>query len=446
MGIRVVAPDVIGYGQTEAPRVPPESIAFYSFKRVADDVNELARQLSVSRIILGGHDWLAALILTLRMRTELARGGAIVYRIALWYPKLVTHVFSICTPYTPPSKSFTSLEEIVRSGRLPNFGYQLQLASGQLENVIQSREQIKQMLNSLYGGRTSNGEPGFDVEHGVYLDRLPHLNHTPLVSKETLDLYADQNRKQNFEDELALEKNTIDVPVLFIAATKDEALPPAMSKVMDRYVPNLTRESVDTNHWASWEKPEKVNQIIRECLQHRDKEKKRRLTTMFSFFGVVVACFAAIVSAVGTPPSYLPSTNTTLGLKYGNLTVKPGSIVQPRGYLAIFIDPTANLSSPLPTSLLWFQPNVTFTSSLSTATLSTNATVHYLAPSVPGHVYIALLYKQPPNFFIPPDFPYNNTFRKGFNVSRVAVDFKTGGPVAANFFELDPYGMLWFYE
>ncbi|KAL9603921.1 MAG: hypothetical protein Q9219_000859 [cf. Caloplaca sp. 3 TL-2023] len=169
--------------------------------------------------------------------------------------------------------------------------------------------------------------------------------------------------------------------------------------------------------------------------------------------------FATLVAALGTPPGYVPSTNTTLGLQYGNLTVRPAAILKSQvvqrqptltlpsansttEYLAIFIDSTANLSLPNPASLLWFQPNVTFASSFSSATVSANATVPYLAPSNPGHVYIAFLYKQPPNFFIPPDFPYNNTFRKGFNVSRVAADFKTGGPVAANFFELDPYGMF----
>lgn len=264
MGFRVVAPDMIGYGQSEAPRVPPESIAFYSFKRVADDMKELARQLGLSRIILGGHDW----------------GGSIVYRIALWYPQLVSHIFSICTPYTAPSKRFASLDDIVKSGRLPNFGYQLQLSSGQLEHVIQSRAQIKQLLNGLYGGRTPDGEQGFDVEHGVHLDRLSHLSRTPLLSEKMLDLYADQyakngihgalnwykSRKQNFEDELVLESPTIDVPVLFIAATKDDALPPSMSKSMDRHIPRLTRKSVDTHHWALWEKPEEVNQLIRDWL------------------------------------------------------------------------------------------------------------------------------------------------------------------------------------
>ncbi|KAL8829281.1 MAG: hypothetical protein Q9170_006243 [Blastenia crenularia] len=173
---------------------------------------------------------------------------------------------------------------------------------------------------------------------------------------------------------------------------------------------------------------------------------------MFSLLSLI-ALFTTLVSAIGTPPGYLPSTNTTLGLKYGNITVKPGSILSQKGsfpspipaskpqpnplplppvvktqplltlptanttqpYLAIFIDPTANLSLSNPSSLLWFQPNVTFSSPFAPASLAGNATVPYLAPSVPGHVYIALLYKQPPNFFIPPDFPYNATFRKGFN-------------------------------
>ncbi len=66
---------------------------------------------------------------------------------------------------------------------------------------------------------------------------------------------------------LRLKKRTIDIPVLFIAATKDEALPPSMSRAMDEYIPNLTRKSVDTRHWALWERPDEVNQIIREWLE-----------------------------------------------------------------------------------------------------------------------------------------------------------------------------------
>ncbi|KAL8925205.1 MAG: hypothetical protein Q9172_002310 [Xanthocarpia lactea] len=250
-------------------------MAFYSFQRIANDMKELAGQLGMSRIILGGHDW----------------GGAIVYRIALWHPELVTQVFTICTPYTAPSNKYASLEDIVKSGRLPNFGYQIQLASGQLEATIESRDQIKQLLNALYGATTSGGLPGFDVKTGVHLDRLPQLGHTKLVNERMLDFYADQyaihglhgtlnwyrNREQNFKDELRLEKIMIEVPVLFIAATKDEALPPAMSQAMDKYIPDLTRKIVGSNHWAMWESPEAVNQIIGEWLEDTMVQRKSRL-------------------------------------------------------------------------------------------------------------------------------------------------------------------------
>ncbi|KAL8815557.1 MAG: hypothetical protein Q9223_005319 [Gallowayella weberi] len=194
------------------------------------------------------------------------RGGAIVYRIALWYPKLVTHIFAICTPYTAPSKRFASLEEMVRGGKVPNFGYQLQLASSELEDTIQSREQIRQLLNGLYGGMTQSGLSAFEVKTGVHLDRLPRLDHTKSVSERMLDFYADQ-----------YARNGIHGTFLFVAATKDEALPPSMSQTMNKHIPNLTRKSVDTHHWALWEKPEEVNQIIGEWLGNVKKHGESHL-------------------------------------------------------------------------------------------------------------------------------------------------------------------------
>jgi soluble epoxide hydrolase / lipid-phosphate phosphatase len=36
---------------------PPYQLREYSYKRISDDVAELARQLGADGIILGGHDW-----------------------------------------------------------------------------------------------------------------------------------------------------------------------------------------------------------------------------------------------------------------------------------------------------------------------------------------------------------------------------------------------------
>lgn len=71
-----------------------------------------------------------------------------------------------------------------------------------------------------------------------------------------------RTRKINHEDELSLEKKTIDVPFLFIQALRDAALPTSLGKAMGKNLPNLTTKQVDTSHWALWEKPQDVNAIL----------------------------------------------------------------------------------------------------------------------------------------------------------------------------------------
>ncbi|KAF6224988.1 hypothetical protein HO133_010183 [Letharia lupina] len=245
-GYRVVCPDLMGFGRTDAPQINQASdMAYYSFKRAADDIMELAKQLGCETIILGGHDW----------------GGAIAYRTALWHPKLVSRLFAVCTPYWPPSKTYTPLETMVRT-RMPNWGYQLHLASGEVEERIRSKAQIEQFLNSVYGGQGPDGEAGFSHTEGPLYENLPRLNRTPLVGKELLEFYAAE-----------LEKKTVDIPVLFIQATNDAALPPSLSDGMERFVPDLTRKEVEASHWALWQKPVEVNGMVREWLERAEKTK-----------------------------------------------------------------------------------------------------------------------------------------------------------------------------
>jgi len=128
---------------------------------------ELAKQLGAPKIILGGHDW----------------GGFVVYRTAQWYPELVTHVFSICTPYTAPSGRFISLAEMV-NGPLPQFGYQMQLAGPELEANVTSYNQVRNFLRALYGGRSEQGKPCFGPETGIDLDGLETIGVAPSLDGE----------------------------------------------------------------------------------------------------------------------------------------------------------------------------------------------------------------------------------------------------------------------
>ncbi|KAM0799615.1 hypothetical protein BDR22DRAFT_305848 [Usnea florida] len=170
---------------------------------------------------------------------------------------------------------------------------------------------------------------------------------------------------------------------------------------------------------------------------------------MLSLVAAALCLLGSVLSQ--TPPSYtLATTNQTLGLSYGSVSVKAGetlpykvpsttptvSTTAPLNetYIAIIVDTTANLSSPIPADLVWFQQDITF-SAAGTGSANVSAQVPYQAPTSVGHAYLALLYTQPPGFIIPSNFPYNNTFRTAFNVSRVAVDFHTP-LLAANWFVL----------
>ncbi|EOD52658.1 putative epoxide hydrolase protein [Neofusicoccum parvum UCRNP2] len=261
LGFRVVAPDMMGYGGTDAPRVPPESISLYGFKRAADDIEELARQLGAPKIVLGGHDW----------------GGAVVYRVALWKPDLISHVFAISTPYAPPSSTYFSVEQQV-AGPLPQFKYQLNLASGKPEEGVKTKEDFKKLLVFITGGKGPNGELLFNPFDGIVLENLGKVPRGPLMSEEELDYYAEQyarnglhgpcnwyrTRRVNFDEELdKFGEGIINQPVLYIATAKDVILKPEMSAGMEKLIPNLSRASVETNHFGQWEKPAEINDIIK---------------------------------------------------------------------------------------------------------------------------------------------------------------------------------------
>ncbi|GAB7327954.1 hypothetical protein MBLNU13_g11720t1 [Cladosporium sp. NU13] len=267
LGYRTIALDCMGYGKTGYS----PNLSDYGFLAHANAIAAIARNLNVSQLILGGHDW----------------GGATVYRVAQWYPSLIAAVFAVATPYNATSKTFTSTETLAK-GKLPNFGYQLQLGSegGVMEGFMgDDRGLVEKFLNGMYGGRTSSRRKFMVPEKGVDLDVLrgDEIGKTPFFEEKELAFYTDafyrnnlagpmnwyRTRRVNYEDELKLpeaQKNHIAQPVLFIQAAKDDVLVPAMSVGMERVIPDLTRAEVPTGHWALWQAPGQVNEIVGKWL------------------------------------------------------------------------------------------------------------------------------------------------------------------------------------
>jgi len=150
-------------------------------------------------------------------------------------------------------------------------------------------EKLRQFLNGMYGGSGPNGEVLFDIGHGVHFELLDKLRPSRMVSGEELDFYAKEYAKHgmhgplnwyrtgelNFEDEREIVGNfeegeggfKFQMPTLFIAGSRDAALPPRISLGMDKYFKDLKRAEVDASHWALTEKPVEVNEYLKGWLE-----------------------------------------------------------------------------------------------------------------------------------------------------------------------------------
>ncbi|KAI7230267.1 alpha/beta-hydrolase [Hortaea werneckii] len=267
-GLRCLALDCMGYGSTG---FSPD-LKDYTFQTHADAIAELARQQGTPQIILGGHDW----------------GGAVVYRVAQFYPELVSHVFSVATPFFPVTPEYRSVEELVKGG-LDVFGYQLQW--GSLEYPVEKclgrdEGRIRRFLNGAYGGKPESGRPFMSPQQGVDLGLVEkeEVGKTPLLDDEEIDFYVQQFTKNGFEGPCnwyrtrrlnweqdqnipAATRNHLPQPVLFIQAKYDGILIPKLSQGMEKAIPNLTRAEVPASHWALWHTPELTNETIQKWIE-----------------------------------------------------------------------------------------------------------------------------------------------------------------------------------
>lgn len=86
-------------------------------------------------------------------------------------------------PYTAPHKEYFSTEQLVK-GPLPQFAYQLHLASGEVEKSVNDDKSIGQFLKGVYGARGPNGELVFDPEKGIIAENLDKVGESRILNGE----------------------------------------------------------------------------------------------------------------------------------------------------------------------------------------------------------------------------------------------------------------------
>ncbi|KAI1772421.1 epoxide hydrolase [Hypoxylon cercidicola] len=266
LNLQVIVPDMLGYGQTSAPKAIEE----YTMKNISAHMAGLIKEVTDQPIILGGHDW----------------GGIVVWRLTRYYPDLIRCVFSVCVPYWPPSPVKVTMEEFL--ARMPNFHYQRQLASGEAEKIVdKSPESLRGFLNGIVGGTTPEGGLAFTIKTGIVEENLTKIQAAQLATPEIIDYYVQEytrhgmngpcnwykTRSLNGDDELVLAKEIPDfkfkLPAMLIMADKDAALPPHLAEGQEKFFEGPFKSELlqNSSHWAMIQCPEEVNKHIGDFIK-----------------------------------------------------------------------------------------------------------------------------------------------------------------------------------
>ena len=270
---QIVVPDCLGYAGTDKP----EDTAMYEYKDQARDIMDILDKEEVKNGIVIGHDW----------------GSALAQRVYLHHRERFCGVALLNTAYIVPSDQPFDLAA-VNAFTSQIFGYPLYaywdlFISPDASGIIDKN--LDKMWEVLHGEPDDWMKQMFCVPDAMrkFLtnkDTIPLKSYAKLPGwkdrfmkqyerdgfASTLHMYkaAASNVHLRSEQAIPKDKTSIDVPLLFIACTKDfVCVPSLMQPAKDLgLVPKLKEVIVDCAHWSPMEKPDEVGEHLLDFIQN----------------------------------------------------------------------------------------------------------------------------------------------------------------------------------
>lgn len=266
-GYRVAAPDMRGYGGTDAPPAVEE----YTLLHLVGDMVDLVHQLGETRAVVVGHDW----------------GAAVAWNCALLRPDRFHAVVGMSVPYAPPGK--VDLIGSLEKAGIHDFYMQYFQAEGVAEAELQADPEasIRRIHYSGSGDAPPRNTFG-RLGSGGFLSNTQDPAELPAwLSRDDLAVYARAFAAKGFRGPLNwyrnLRRNTgllapwrglpIRQPSLFIAGTRDDVLRfPASQAQIDAYprtLPGLRGLHLldGAGHWIQRERADAVNERLLSFLR-----------------------------------------------------------------------------------------------------------------------------------------------------------------------------------
>jgi pimeloyl-ACP methyl ester carboxylesterase len=219
-GFRVVAPDMRGYNLSDRPT----GIHNYTLDKLASDVPGLIRALGYSRAHVVAHDW----------------GGGVAWQAAVDYPEAIERLVVINAPHPDRYAEVvrSNPKQLLRSYYI--FLFQIPLIA---EAIVR--------LSLRYSLRSSTRLP--DTFSDEALDVYENAISQPGAATAMLNYYRAAIRRP---PTVYTHGRQITRPTLLIWGMQDFALVPELAAGLERWVPNLSVETVhDASHWVPEEHP-----------------------------------------------------------------------------------------------------------------------------------------------------------------------------------------------
>jgi len=267
-GFRAVAPDMRGYGGTDAPA----DIDQYTMLHLVGDMVELVKALGETQAVIVGHDW----------------GAPVAWTSALLRPDLFRAVVGMSVPYSPPSKN-EPLGALQKLG-INTFYMQYFQAPGVAEAELEAN--VESSLRRIYFSGSGDGPEGITFGvlppgKGVLFNTVDPETLPPWLSPEDLAWYTAEFKRAGFRGGLNWYRNlsrswellapwrgsAIQQPSLFIAGDRDDVLKFPNSKVQmaqyTRTLPGLRGCHIleGAGHWIQRERADAVNVLLLEFLK-----------------------------------------------------------------------------------------------------------------------------------------------------------------------------------
>jgi pimeloyl-ACP methyl ester carboxylesterase len=266
-GYRAVAPDMRGYGGTEAPA----EISAYSIMDIVGDMIGLEAVLGEKQAVIIGHDW----------------GANIAWHAALFRPDVFPAVAALSVPFRQRGPA-PPLQMLRKAGQLSHYWFHFQepgVAEAEFERDI--RTALRRVLYSISGDapaetRRLTLQPGKGwLANTIDPERLPDW-----LTDSDLDHMAAEFSRSGFRGGLNWYRNIdrnweltapwagalIHQSALFIAGSGDPVIAfgsgPSALQALETTVPGLRRKLLidGAGHFIQQERPQLVNDAILEFL------------------------------------------------------------------------------------------------------------------------------------------------------------------------------------